>query len=171
VHGPAADNKGPAPNAPEKAPTGRAPEDDVRHLMEHWHDFGREFGRAAPLSKTCLLDAKPLSVDGSKVVIALDPEFAVNREKLLIPRVMRSLEMALGEVLRREIESVEIRVLESKSTVPGDIKVADLEAKSPAAHAPAEVQRARKSKHEWMQNPAVQRALEMFNGDISDIRE
>ncbi len=164
-------NNGPQQNNdPEPRAVAAAPEDEVRFLEKNWHDLVEKFGRGAPLAKSLLLDAKPLSVSASSVVIALDPEFASNRDKLVIPRVMRALEVALSDLLRRTVDSVEIRVLEAKSTVPGDIKVRDLDPKS-SDTARGEVKNARKTKQEWMQNPAVQRALEMFNGDISDIRE
>lgn len=164
------EEKGAVPVSPDR-PTKRTPGDDLQFLIANWHDLVEKFGRGAPLAKSCLLDAKPLSVAGSSVVIALDPEFASHREKLSIPRVMHALEIALSEILRRKVDSVEIRVLESKSTVPGDVKLADLEKKADRAQTPEEAKKARKTKHEWMQNPTVQRALEIFNGDIADIRE
>ena len=141
--------------------------DEVTFLAENWRELVEKFGRGAPLAKSLLLDAKPLSVGPSSVVIAFDPEFAANRNQLAYPRVMRALELALSDMLRRTINSVEIRVLEAKSTVPGDIKMTEIESTNKAA----DVKKVRKTKQEWMQNPTVQRALEMFNGDISDIRE
>lgn len=157
--------------APQSSPVKDKPTDELQFLVENWRELTEKFGRSAPLAKTSLMDAKPLAVHGSSVIIALDPEFASKRNQLTIPRVMRSLELALSEMLRRNIDSVEVRVLEAKSTVPGDVKVADLESEKKAGETRAEVKKARKTKQEWMQNPTVQRALEMFNGDISDIRE
>lgn len=165
-----ADHRSGGTGAPAAEPSEPPPTDEVALLTARWHDLVDRFGQLVPLCKGYLLDAKPLSVTGETVVIALDPEFAEHREKLMIPRVRHSLEIAVGDVLRRKIDSVEIRVLESKSTVPGDIKVSDLAegAGNPKSSAGKKM---KKTRQEWLKDPTVRKTLELFNGDIADVRE
>ena len=65
-------------------------------------------------------------------------------------------------------------ILDARSTVPGDIKMAgvDESAAADTAHGGSAEKRATlKTKQEWIKNPAVRKTLEMFNGDVVDVRE
>jgi DNA polymerase-3 subunit gamma/tau len=149
---------------------------EVAHLAQNWHDIVERVGHAAPLAKNYLRDAKPIEVSGGSVLIGFDPEFAENKERVDFPRNRKALQKVLGEILHCEISSVDFRVLDSKDTLPGDVKVADIEEEHPRkiGREPAKVEKeakARKTKEEWINNPTVRKTLETFNGDIVDIRE
>lgn len=148
-------------------------ENAVVTLTERWHDVVERVGKAAPLARSCLLDAKPLDATGGAIVIGFDPEFAEEKDRIDYPRNRNAVRKVLGEVLGCEVASVEFRVLDAKSTLPGDVKVQDFEKRSASQEPPepVKVKKAQKTKQEWIHNPAVQKTLEAFNGDIVDIRE
>ncbi|OQA27647.1 MAG: DNA polymerase III subunit tau [Verrucomicrobia bacterium ADurb.Bin345] len=158
----------------EKAPC--EPGCEVSYLAERWHEVVERVGHVAPLAKNYLLDAKPVEVSSEAVVIGFDPEFAENKERVDYPRNRKAMQKVLGEILKRDVGSVDFRVLDSRDTLPGDVKVQDVDAEHPrgrhsAAVDPERAAKARKTKQEWIDNPAVRKTLEAFNGDIVDIRE
>ena len=68
--------------------------------------------------------------------------------------------------------NVEFTVLDSRSTLPGDIKLKQTHPGTEAA--PASQTKAAltaKTRLEWIKDPTVRKTLEMFNGDIIDVRE
>ncbi|HOW98113.1 MAG TPA: DNA polymerase III subunit gamma/tau [Kiritimatiellia bacterium] len=162
------------PASPPKNPAkdARPASEEVAALAGGWLDIVERVSRLAPLAKSYLLDGKPIHVQGARVIVGFDPEFASNKEKIEYPRNLKAVNKVLGEVLRREV-TVEFRVLDAKATVPGDIKVREVAA-PPGKTEPAaeEAQRPRgRSAQEWVKNPAVKKTLELFSGDIVDIRE
>ncbi|MBN1270172.1 MAG: DNA polymerase III subunit gamma/tau [Kiritimatiellae bacterium] len=160
----------PSPAAPKSAP--RDGEDEAEMLAQRWHEIVDRVGRAAPLAKGYLMDAKPVEVTRDLVKIGFDPEFSGDKEKIDFPHNRKVLQKVFSEVLRRDV-SVEFSVLSTKDTLPGDIKLKETKAGiAPEGH-PLQGTRKMsiKAKQDWMQNPVVQKTLEMFNGDIVDIRE
>lgn len=146
---------------------------DATRLASAWHDFVERVGSSAPLAKTYLLDAKPVRVTGEVVLIGFDPEFADNLKKINYPRNVVAIEHSLSAIMGRDVK-VEFSVLDAQDTLPGDIRFVstgpDTESEPMAKDTLAE-ERAKDSHQRWVHNPVVQRALEMFNGDILDIRE
>lgn len=130
----------------------------------------------APLAKGYLLDTKPVSVNDKTVRIGFDPEFSDGQDKINIPRNIKTIQKVLTETLKRPIH-VEFAVLENQDTLPGDIKVAPADLEKDKAEDTKDVDQeipsiknAAKTKQEWLKDPAVRKTLEMFNGDIVDIR-
>ncbi len=166
-----------APTHPPAARTIRSevnPKDDLAMLSAEWHDFVERVGRVASLARGYLIDAKPLVVTAAHVTIGFDPEFASNKEKMDFPRNIKAVEKVLSEKLNRTV-TVDFRVLDAKSTVPGDIKIrsvnADPAGKTDPGVSPETKEKTKQSRQEWINNPAVRKTLEMFSGDIVDIRE
>jgi len=172
VEGGIARSQPPAPAAPVLPPVEEGTgHDGVALLTRTWHETVERVGLASPLARNYLRDAKPLRVEGDLVVIAFDPEFSENRSKIDFPRNRVAVEKALETVLRRKVR-VEFQVLDAKSTLPGDTKFESAAEESVEASPPPDSRPAvGKTKAEWFQNPVVRKTLEMFNGDIVDIRE
>lgn len=164
----------PAPARPQAVREKAEPKDDLKMLIQKWHEVVERVGHAAVLAKSYLMDAKPIQVSGSHVTIGFDPEFADNKGKIDFPRNRKAVQKVLGEVLRRDV-SVDFCVLDAKSTLPGDTKLENVTAAPPESASPsAEPAKAKppcKTKQEWVSNPAVRKTLEMFNGDVVDVRE
>ena len=163
-----------APKAQAVRESGQ-PRDELKMLIEKWHEIVERVGHAAVLAKSYLMDAKPIQVTGSSVTIGFDPEFADDKSKIDFPRNRKAVQKVLGEVLRRDV-SVEFSVMDAKSTLPGDTKLENVTAAAPApAHSATDpkgkAKAPYKTKQEWIGNPTVRKTLEMFNGDIVDVRE
>ena len=118
------------------------------------------------LARNALLDARPMSAGEAEVVIGFDPEFAGHREKVDTPRVRTALGKKLSQLLGRDV-GVRFGVLEEESET----------APLPADHGPEPTQPPGgkgggvASRADWHNDPAVQKTLEMFHGDIVDIRD
>lgn len=157
----------PAPKPPVRASSKLVetppadPSVELTRLKEKWAAMIEKLGSVNPLIRTALKDAAPVGVDAERVRIAFDPEFAESREKLNIPRNMRMLQKSLEDILRRPV-SVELEVAATRPAMPA--------ASSDPVSAP-EVKKEKSVGRDWRKDPAVQRALDAFNGDIADIRE
>jgi DNA polymerase-3 subunit gamma/tau len=146
---------------------------ELDHLIQRWHEIVERVGNIAHLARGYLLDAKPIHLDDAHLVIAFDPEFAAEQGKMDASRNRKALQQVLKDVLGRTLH-LEFKVLDAKDTLPGDIKMVRRTA------APREKTGARKStagrsvqeaRSHWAENPAVRKTLELFNGDIIDVRE
>ena len=153
---------------PQVAPVA-ASADSCAYLQEHWHDFVVKVGKRAPLAKSYLMDAKPVSVDDTKLVIGFDPEYGEHVTKINYPRNVKSIQKELESLIGKSLP-VEFVLLsaEDGKHLPTD----HIPEKTAGEGNPEGASgRNTKTKQEWMQDPAVQKTLEMFNGDIADIRE
>jgi hypothetical protein len=107
-------------------------------------------------------------VTGDKVVIGFDPEFSKSMERLQAPQFLRAVQNVLSQALKRQV-GVELKLIQpdgARVDVPAD-HTAEQAAKPRGAAAGKAV----RSKQDWVQEPVVRRALEIFNGSIVDIRE
>ncbi|TAN39190.1 MAG: DNA polymerase III subunit gamma/tau [Verrucomicrobia bacterium] len=139
--------------APAKATPPLAAEDELAKLTKQWPKIVEHIGSVILLAKKYLVDTKPISVAGSHVVIGFDPEFAGEIESVRNARTQKVVQHALREVLGRDV-AVEFKVLAAAPAAP--------EGSTPPADS--------KNKREWAKHPTVNRVLETFNGDISEIR-
>ena len=163
-----------APRAPAAAvrPAAPAPQPEpgteLERLTAEWHDLAEKVGKMAALAKGLLLDARPLEVRLDKVVIGFDPEFSKNLERMQNPHYLRAVQSVLGQVLKRAV-GIELRLIQN------DGKPVDVPADHTAENTPDSQGggggRGPKPKQEWMKDPVVRKALEIFNGSIVDIRE
>ncbi len=138
--------------------------DEVTLLTQQWPKLVERVGHAVMLAKKYLMDAKPLRVEGNRVVIGFDPEFAQEMESVHAPRTQKVVQRALAELLRRDVV-VEFTVLPTAGTLPCDHPAAPA-----AGHTATPGPMTSKTRKEWEQHPTVNKVLEMFNGDISDVR-
>ena len=149
----------------------------VERLRQQWPEFIERVGRYAPLARSCLLNAAPVRVSESEVKIGFDPEFADDREKVDIPRtrkaIAKTLEQMLGRPVRLEFSVMECDV--SATPLPSDHPLASggkeskLVSKQPEGEEISENRT--RTQAEWYQDPTVQKTLELFRGNIVDIRD
>ena len=146
--------------------------DELKLLNDKWREIVERVSHAAVLAKNYLIDAKPVKIAGSQVLIGFDPEFAENKEKIDFGRNRKAIQKTLSEILKREV-TVDFCVLDAMSTLPGDITtgVDQNASKTRPDERSGGVTASLKTKQEWMKNPTVRKTLEMFNGDVVDVRE
>lgn len=137
--------------------------------------MGKESAPARPL----LLDARPLEVTPTHVVIGFDPEFASEVADFEAVRNRQAVEHALRRILHRAVH-VEFRVAaEGLAEIDVDpYVVRDEPAKAEAgaaaavpAPAPAGPAARSRTVAQWAREPAVQRVLEVFDGTIINVRD
>ena len=132
-------------------------------VQQKWAQILERVHTAAPLAKGYLKDARPVKVDGQRVTLSFDPEFADSCEKMKVPRALRAVQTALEWALGHEV-MLELKV--------GAVASPE-EAKPGTTSAPpaASTRTPARGSKDWVADPAVKRALETFNGNIVDIRE
>ena len=165
-------------NAPSAVAESRPPlekpavGDELKTLCDMWREIVERVGHTAALAKGYLIDAKPVKIVGNQVSIGFDPEFAANKEKIDFARNRKAIEKIICEILRHEV-TVDFCVLDARSTLPGDIKTAGKTSasKTQPGEPPGSTSASLKTKQEWMKNPTVRKTLEMFNGDVTDVRK
>ncbi len=182
-HPPRPVSSAPATSASPTSPAARAPappaasaEHERSLLWQSWRSILERLGHVSPPIRNALIDAKPKEVLEDRVVIGFDPEFSDNMTRMNNARVHRIVQKVLGEVLRREV-AVSFAVLDASDTLPGDIKyVAGAGEGGASAQARPEseiraVREGKRTREDWLAEPIVRQALEVFNGDIEEIRE
>ncbi|MCX7010683.1 MAG: hypothetical protein NTY53_26135, partial [Kiritimatiellaeota bacterium] len=146
----------PAPASRPAAPPPAA-EDELAKLTREWPKIVKQLSQIEMKAK-CLVDARPMSVVGDHVIIAFDPEFAIEVENVRDSRTQKVVQNALRDVLGRAI-AVEFKVRNAAApTAP----VAPPDGAAPKS--------APKDKRDWHKHPAVNNVLEAFNGDIGEVR-
>ena len=148
--------------------------DELAHLTKIWPELVEKVGRTVSLAKGCLLDARPSAVTKDRVTIGFDPEFAERMEQAGLPRTRTALQKYLGDVLRRSI-TVDFKLLAERSEPPETMPVAKVQLPAGPPASRNEALRAGKptlqQKQKWFKDPAVQKTMDMFNGDIQKVRE
>jgi len=160
-------------------------ERELALLQEQWPKIAARVGRMAPLARTAMRDARPLSLEGDCLVVGCNAEFADEIEKLQSGRNHAALERAVKDVLRRPLR-VEVTADESAAEqVPGggeggrgaDAAAAEPEmrvepeAAPPAPSAERAGEGAGKTVQEWARDPVVRKALDLFDGAILEVRD
>ena len=131
-------------------------------------------GKTVALAKGCLLDAQPVAVVGDRVTIGFDPEFAARMEQAGLPRTRAALQKNLDDVLRRPV-TVDFKLL-AERTAPAEkesasSRGADSGPTAKPSAAPKAGKPSLQQKQKWFKDPAVQKTMDMFNGDIKEVRE
>ena len=167
--------RSPPPSAPVRAPlpvASREPapvssSNELQLLTEKWRDHIVErVKRTVALAGAVLMDARPLAVEATRVVIGFDPEFGkVGIEKMKIPQYHKAVQGVLGQFLKRTV-NVEFKLIETQgqTDVPADHTIE-------REGSPAGAKVHSKTRQDWQQVPVVNKTLEFFNGSIIDIRE
>jgi DNA polymerase-3 subunit gamma/tau len=144
--------------------------DELAHLIKVWPELVEKVGKAVALAKGCLLDARPVAVVGDRVTIGFDPEFAARMEQAGLPRTRAALQKNLADVLRRSI-TVDLKLLAERAASAETESVETLQRPAGAARPPPAGKPSLQQKQKWFKDPAVQKTMDMFNGDIQEVRE
>ncbi len=154
------------------AATQEAYAEELRDLMREWKALKEKVAKQAVQAKAILADARPVAVDAGRVVLAFDAEFPQEMKRFETGRDRLALEYALGAFLKRKVKVDFVLVArdplaEAAASAPEAAKAAA----APSAGGSGAAGRKGKSPQEWAKDPAVNKALEMFNGTILDVRE
>ena len=140
------------------------PTDELKMLTQRWKEITEKVGKIAVATRSVLPDVRPARVEKDRVVLAFDPEFADESERFNDVRMRRALEHVLGVILKRDV-SVDI-IVAAVEQAPVDAKG---ESAAPV-HAAAKGKNGR-TRQDLLNDPAVQKALDVFGGTVVDVRE
>jgi DNA polymerase-3 subunit gamma/tau len=156
----------PSKPTPEKpAPEQSSPDLTVAAIADKWDAIVEKVGQISVAARGSLSDAHPVRIEGDTVVIGFEPDFAHEIDRFKNLRNRKAVEKALEREVGQKIEV--------KFEVSSDIEYSS-EEKLPAAakEAPsAEKPSGMNKKSELISDPAVQKAMEMFDGNIMEVRE
>jgi DNA polymerase-3 subunit gamma/tau len=145
--------------------------DEIALLLEKWPDILSKIAKVAPFARNTLRDARPLAVEGDKVIVALDAEFAGETEKTEATRNRIATERVLGSILKRNIV-VEFRIAEldandNKPDTSEPVPKPDVVVRSE----PVEKAKTVKADRDLEDDPIVKKTQDLFGGRIIDIRK
>jgi DNA polymerase-3 subunit gamma/tau len=88
--------------------------DELELLRSKWPDIMDKVAKITPFARNALRDAKPLAVNGDKVIVGLDAEFADRSEKSEAERNHLAVEKVISSILKRDV-AVEFKIAELNS--------------------------------------------------------
>lgn len=137
-------------------------------LQQLWPALLLRIGHAVPFIKPYLNDACPAEIDAERVVIVFDSEFAEDIERIGDPRNRQRIGKLIGNALGVGMLNVVLRAAE-----PGEWK--NLAGKIPVARsdeeAKAETKSGRRTAQDWYNDETARMVLDLFEGEIDDVRE
>ncbi|AKJ63788.1 hypothetical protein [Kiritimatiella glycovorans] len=107
-----------------------------------------------PRARDALIDLRPYRVEAERVVLAIDEEFATEREVLNTPPVRNTLVQIMSRRLGRGVGVEIVADASGHGTEPAAEPVRDL----------------MQDRSRWNNDPVVRRILESFNGHILEVR-
>ena len=127
-------------------------------LDEAWAYAVEHLGKVTPLAKTYLVGAKPLGYQAGILTIGFDPEFAERREFVDTARNREVLQAKLKEKLHTDV-SLKFTISDSVAPVP--------QPAAAVAEHPVKVMNVA----EFKNDPLIKKALEIFKGQIVEVRK
>jgi DNA polymerase-3 subunit gamma/tau len=164
------------PAQAEGAPSSAPPED----LAELWVRLLEAVGRASPFTRTYLLEAHPVSFQKDVLTIGFDPEFEDHIGLVDNARNHTLLQTKLLELGRpnAQIKFIKAAAPEKRAAAPAEppAPATDAPPKPSAAAKPAAAPAKEKlasvpfSQDDFKNDPLIQKALEIFKGQIVEVR-
>ncbi|MCX6922304.1 MAG: DNA polymerase III subunit gamma/tau [Verrucomicrobia bacterium] len=176
-----------APAAAPAPPVSKASSAPPDILAELWGRLLEAVGRASPFTRTYLLEAHPVSFQKNVFTIGFDPEFEDHLSLVDNTRNHEMLQTKMHELGHPDVQikfikaaapekSLATRAEPVPPPVPGAASAAQptpsVAAKPQAAAAPSKEKFASVpfSKDDFKNDPLIQKALEIFKGQIVEIR-
>lgn len=146
-----------------------------------WRALLESVGRASPFTRSYLIEAQPVSFEKGTLIIGFDPEFGDYLSLVDNPRNHALLQTKLAELghPNSHIKFIkQDRDVAKASAAPAPVKPAAVAAApaAPKPAAPAAAPKAEKSvpvpfnKDEFKNDPLIKKALEVFKGQIIEVR-
>jgi DNA polymerase-3 subunit gamma/tau len=165
---------------PSVAPSAAGSPDELENL---WARLLDAVGRASPFAKTYLLEAHPVSLKQNVFTIGFDPEFVDHMGLVDNPRNHTLLQTKLKELgqpntqikfVKAEMpagRSKPVPAVEAPPPAPKSAAAKDATAAKPAAGAGREkLASVPFNQEDFKNDPLIQKALEVFKGQIVEVR-
>jgi DNA polymerase III subunit gamma/tau len=163
----------PARDATAPSPTGPKSQEDLQPL---WAKILEAVGRASGFTRSYLADAQAISLAKGVLTIGFDPEFADQMELVNNSKTHALLQTKLQELGHSNIQ---VRFIKAEQTIPRakppeitpPTPAPSVANATPARPAAADRERATTATAgDFKNDPLIQKALEMFKGQIVDVR-
>jgi DNA polymerase-3 subunit gamma/tau len=157
-------------------PSGGSTPPDAAELPRLWAALVEAVGRASPFVKTYFLEAHPVSFDKNLLTIGFDPEFA---DHLRLVDNARNHTLVRTKLAELGYPAAQVKFLQADApprepaAAPAPALVsAPALAPAPAAPEPArpDPEPARAKGDDFKNDPLIQKALEIFKGQIAEVR-
>jgi DNA polymerase-3 subunit gamma/tau len=154
----------------------------LAELRDLWAKVVEAVGRVSPFARSYLLEAHPVSFSAGLLTIGFDPEFADHLElvdntknRTLIQTKLKELGCGEAQVqfVKSEAPAQRTATNEPIASAPAKPTQAVRPPAQPAPAAPASKARPESvpiNKDEFKNDPLIQKALELFKGQIVDVR-
>ena len=146
-------------------------------LTELWAKLVEAVGRASPFTRSYLVDANPVSFEKSILTIGFDQEFEDHLGLVDNARNHTLLQTKLAELghSNTQIKFVKVEASAGRMPQPAGIAPATPVATSKSAAAAAPITREKSAatpfnKNDFKNDPLIQKALEIFKGQIVEVR-
>jgi DNA polymerase-3 subunit gamma/tau len=146
-------------------------------LRARWREVVSRVEAAAPMARSALLDASPLSVEDGVVVIGFDSEFAEHMKRMESPQNTAITKSVLKAVLGRDVE-IRFQLMQGRGkpdlpadTRPGPPKAGETKIEAEGKKQGSKQTGTGRSVSELMRNDAIRKTVEAFGGEIVDVRE
>ncbi|MGA2686341.1 MAG: DNA polymerase III subunit gamma/tau [Verrucomicrobiota bacterium] len=143
-------------------------------LTELWTKLIEAVGRASPFTRSYLVDANPISFENGVMTIGFDPEFEDHlglvdnaRNHTLLQTKLAELGQANAQIKFVKLEAAAIRAPRSVEAAPA---VPAATAKSAAPPTRDKSAATPFNKNDFKNDPLIQKALEIFKGQIVEVR-
>jgi DNA polymerase-3 subunit gamma/tau len=142
-------------------------------LAGMWTKLVEAISRVSPFIRTYLLEAAPVSFEKNTLVIGFDPEFSDHLALIDNPRNHTLLQTKLAEVghpnaqikfIKAELPADRVRVISPAPAAPAAV---DAPPATPTKEKSAPVAF---NKNDFKNDPLIQKALEIFKGQIVEVR-
>jgi DNA polymerase-3 subunit gamma/tau len=152
----------PVATGAEPAPASRG-----SSVEEAWAYAVEHLGKVTPLAKTYLVGTRPRGLQGNTLVVEFDPEFADRREFVNTGRNIELLQSKLKEKLRLDVAlKFEVAATGSPVAPPPPVAKPAVRPAAPVIAPPVKV-----SAEEFMNDPLIKKALDIFQGQIVEVRK
>jgi DNA polymerase-3 subunit gamma/tau len=146
-----------------------------------WAKLVEAVGRVSPFTRSYLVDANPVSFDKNLLTIGFDPEFEDHLGLVDNARNHTLLQTKLAELGHANAQIKFVKIEASAARVPQPARVASpapaapkrLEGGAPAASTPVAKEKPVSvsfDKNDFKNDPLIQKALEIFKGQIVEVR-
>ncbi len=150
---------------------------ELQNLKSKWNDVIDNAAKMSVMVRSALKDARPVAMGEDSVTIGFAPDAARSIERFKTARNRNALERALGSLLKRQVRAkFEVTDEEPDEDEPEpDLKTESARqpesAEAATAHDQEKKKKGKKTRRDLLEDPAVQKVLETFNGSVVDIKE
>ena len=147
------------------------------NLVELWNKLVEAVGRVSPFTRSYLVDANPVSLEKNVLIIGFDPEFEDHlglvdnaRNHTLLQTKLAELGHSNAQIKFIKVEAPSARPMQVTEAAPPP-PIATAKSAVSAAQNPKEKSVAVPfNKEDFKNDPLIQKALEIFKGQIVEVR-